>query len=127
MRIISWNCNMAFRNKAKYLLEFDADIYVIQESEDTAKLNIAELTSYPNRIWIGKNKNKGLLVLAKENIKIETYKEHNLNYKYILPLKVSGKCNFNMLAVWAQDDKENRRNQYIGQIWHALQEYKLLI
>jgi hypothetical protein len=38
---------MAFRKKATHLLEYEADIYVIQESEETSKLDIAELKSYP--------------------------------------------------------------------------------
>jgi exodeoxyribonuclease-3 len=118
---------MAFRKKATHLLEYEADIYVIQESEETSKLDIAELKSYPNRIWVGNNNNKGLLIMAKEHIQIEKYKEYNDNYKYILPLRVSGKLNFNMFAVWTQNDKENRKNRYIGQLWLALQEYKHLL
>lgn len=47
MRIISWNCNMAFRNKARALMKYDADMYVIQESEELSKLNIVELEAYP--------------------------------------------------------------------------------
>ncbi|MHA0855689.1 endonuclease/exonuclease/phosphatase family protein [Paenibacillus sp. CMAA1364] len=124
---MSWNCNQAFRNKAKYLLEFDADMYVIQESEDTSKLNIEELKSYPNRIWIGNNNNKGLLVVAKENINIEIQKEYNPLFRYILPVKVSGQYAFNLFAVWAQNDINDRNNRYIGQVWLAIQEYKHLL
>ena len=56
---------MAFRKKAKYLQEYDADILVIQESENLGKLDIPELKDYTQRIWMGKGPNKGLLVLAK--------------------------------------------------------------
>jgi exodeoxyribonuclease-3 len=116
---------MAFRKKAKYLLEYDADIYVIQESENTSKLDVTDLISYPNRIWVGANNNKGLLVVAKENIKIETYNDYNPSFRFILPVRiVSDKYKFNLVAVWAQRDKENNRNRYIGQVWLALQEYK---
>ena len=34
MRIISWNCNGAFRNKINSILSLNGDIYVIQETED---------------------------------------------------------------------------------------------
>ena len=33
MRIISWNCNGAFRNKINSILSLNGDIYVIQETE----------------------------------------------------------------------------------------------
>ena len=34
MRIISWNCNGAFKNKINSILSLNGDIYVIQETED---------------------------------------------------------------------------------------------
>ena len=37
MKIISWNCNGAFRKKFSKILDFDADIHVIQECEDPAR------------------------------------------------------------------------------------------
>lgn len=33
MKIISWNCNGGFRNKFQALEKFNADIWIIQESE----------------------------------------------------------------------------------------------
>jgi len=34
MKILSWNCNGALREKFEQLLDIDADINVIQECED---------------------------------------------------------------------------------------------
>ena len=43
---------MAFRKKAKFLTEFDADIIIIQESECKEKLNIEDLNAYlPRQRW----------------------------------------------------------------------------
>ena len=54
MKIVTWNCNMAFRNKYKEISEFDADIYVICECEDpdnTESKKYKEFAS--NSYWIG--------------------------------------------------------------------------
>jgi exonuclease III len=37
MKIITWNCNGAFRKKFESLVSIDADILVIQECEDPAE------------------------------------------------------------------------------------------
>lgn len=118
---------MTFRKKAQYLLGYDADIYVIQECEEKSKLNIVDLEEYPNRVWIGDNRHKGVCILAKSGINIENYAEYSGNYRYMIPVKISGDYNLTLFAVWAQNDKENPRNRYIGQVWQALQEYQHLL
>ena len=37
MRIISWNCNGAFRNKINSILSLNEYIYIIQKAEDPNK------------------------------------------------------------------------------------------
>jgi exonuclease III len=33
MKIITWNCNMAFRKKADWILQYEPDILIIPECE----------------------------------------------------------------------------------------------
>jgi exonuclease III len=118
---------MAFRNKANLLKIYNADILVIQESENLDKLDLKELKEYPNRIWVGSNKHKGLLVVSKGNHPFERHSCYTEEYRYILPLMFHGEDDFNLFAVWAQDDKINLGNRYIGQVWLALKKYKDLL
>lgn len=58
MRIVSWNCNGAFRKKFKEVIKYNADVYVIQECENTLKTNDNEYKKFAsNHIRIG-NENK---------------------------------------------------------------------
>ena len=54
MRIISWNCNDAFRNKINSILSLNGDIYVIQETEVLNKNSdlLDRLTSIINSMII---------------------------------------------------------------------------
>lgn len=129
MRIVTWNCNGAFRKKFENLIEFNAEIYIIQECESPFESGNKEYQKWAeNFIWIGDSKNKGLGVFAKTDIKLEKldwsnqFKDHAV--KYFLPCKINRK--FNLLAVWTH--RNNSPNfGYIGQLWKYLQvnKYKL--
>ena len=44
-------------------------------------------------------------------------------FKYIVPIKVTGATNLNLYAIWAIQNK-SRQKAYIGQIWNVLKYYK---
>jgi exonuclease III len=53
MKIITWNCNGAFRRKLAYLAQFNADILIIQECEDPAQSkDVAYRDWAKNYIWV---------------------------------------------------------------------------
>lgn len=65
MKIITWNCNMAFRKKADLILAYEPDILIIPECEHPDKLNFAKETLKPTDVfWYGTNPNKGLGVFS---------------------------------------------------------------
>jgi exodeoxyribonuclease III len=117
MKIISWNCKMAFRNKLDFIREFNPDIVVVPECE-----NLGNQTS--NRLWFGENRNKGIGIFSYSDYEIELNSNYNPSFRYVIPIKVEGPINFNLLAVWAMNDSVDVRRRYIGQVWQAINYYK---
>lgn len=126
MKIVTWNCNGAFRKKFENISEFNADIYIIQECENPEEAKHKEYQKWAsNYLWIGDTKNKGLAIFARPDIELKKlnwsnqYKGHTV--KHFLPCNVNQ--DFDLLAVWTH--KNNSPNfGYIGQLWKYLQVNK---
>src|SRR6478752_6845715 len=123
MKIITWNCNGAFRKKFEHLDSLNADILVIQECENPRESKDLKYSEWAkNHFWIGDTKNKGLGVFAKENIQLELldwsdiYKDHKV--KHFLPCLINQE--FKLIAVWTHQNKSPNFG-YIGQFWKYLQ------
>ena len=129
MRIIEWNCQGAFRNKNKEILELKPDILIVPECEEEHKLQFGILTPKPNDfLWYGKTGKKGIAIFSYSNYKFKVLKDFNTAFRYIVPLEVSdGKNSFLLFAVWAMDNKENTLARYIGQVWNAINYYKAIL
>jgi exonuclease III len=122
LKIISWNCNGAFRKKYSLLDSFKADFLIIQECENPIESKDSEYKKWAsNFLWIGDSKNKGIGVFAKDQYLLEKldwtniYMNHPV--KYFLPFTIDKKHTF--LGVWTH--KNNSPNfGYIGQLWKYL-------
>lgn len=128
MKIITWNCNMAFRKKADFILKSNPDILVVPECEHPDKLKFTKGTPLPkDMFWYGTNYNKGLAVFSYSDFKIELIETHNPEIKTILPLRITnGKFNFILFAIWAYNPND-LYYKYIGQVWKAIEYYEKLI
>lgn len=126
MKIVTWNCNGAFRKKFDRISDFNADIYIIQECENPAESGHKDYIKWAdNYIWTGDTKNKGLAIFARPNLKLEklnwtnNFKNHTV--KHFLPCKINN--DFDLLAVWTH--RNNSPNfGYIGQLWKYIQVNK---
>jgi len=126
MKLITWNCNMAFRKKWKFISKENADILVIQECEKPEKFPVEKLLpECTSSIWVGENPNKGVGIFAFNGCTIDLIDSYNPNFKYIIPIQVKGKLEATLFAIWAMPDKINS-NSYVGQIWNAINYYKTL-
>jgi exonuclease III len=101
VRIISWNCQGAFRKKYSVLAEYNADIYIIQECEDPKALNDTGYSQFAaNHYWDGTLKYKGLGVFAKPSITLEKLSWDNHLLRQFMPIRVDN--SFTLLALWAR-------------------------
>lgn len=121
MKIVTWNCNGAFRQKYPLLNKFDADVLVIQECEDPSRSTVEYRRWADNYLWIGKNKNRGLGVFARKEHQLELLDWDAASLQLFLPVKINGSSI--MLAVWTKQ-AGSKCFGYIGQLWKYLQLHK---
>lgn len=127
MKIITWNCNMAFRKKAEFILIEQPNILIVPECENPDKLIFKnDLNKPTDQYWFGQNPNKGIGIFSYSDFKIELLSIHNPEFKYVIPLSVSNdNINLTVFAIWAQ--KPEKHDCYTEQIWNAVHFYSALL
>ena len=135
MRIVSWNCNGALRNKVAQLDALDADLIIVQECEDPTGSSSRYRDWAGSYLWKGTSQHKGIGIFPKKGNTVSalgwcgsfslagavgacpasswTTKELEL----FLPFKLNDQIT--MLGVWTKGD-DNRVFSYIGQVWKYL-------
>lgn len=128
MRLITWNCNMAFRKKAEVILKYRPHILVVPECEHPNKLKFPSAIPQPKDVlWTGTNSNKGLGIFSYGRYRLTPLSCHNPDLKLIFPVAVTGGAvDFTLLAVWA-NHPQDKGFQYVGQVWKALKHYRPLL
>jgi exonuclease III len=118
LRIVVWNCRMAFSKKKELLYKLRPDIAVLPEcSKDAAMACIRE--GYSAKWW-GENKHKGLAVLAATPWTLKV--RRSPTERWIRPVEVHGPTSFLLLAVWACQVSE-RELSYIGQVFESIRKH----
>jgi exodeoxyribonuclease III len=128
MKLITWNCQGAFRKKAEAILLQQPDILVIQECEHPDKLVFNSATQRPNDLlWFGDSPHKGLGVFSYSNYKFQLFEHHNPEIKIVLPISVTGgQFDFTLFAIWA-NNRNDPDGQYVEQVWKAVNHYDQLL
>ena len=125
MKIITWNCNMAFRKKFEPILVQRPDVLLLQECEGEAKLAEALKDAPVNQIiWYGKNPHKGTAAISFHDTQIKLRKDHDPEFEFIVPYisKNKGK-RIDLYNIWAMPHQTDRKKDYVGQIYGALHLY----
>lgn len=124
MKIITWNCNMAFRKKAPAILQYRPDILIVQECEHPDKLKFGAATPLPtDMLWYGDNPHKGIGIFSYSDFKLKRLRNYNPKIKLIIPVSVTGSSmQFTLFAVWAHNPSDPD-GQYVEQTWKAIHYY----
>ena len=124
MRIITWNCNMAFRKKADVILTYNPDILIVPEFEHPDKLKLNTGIPQPTDVlWFGTNQHKGLGIFSYSNYRFKLLDMHNPELKMVIPIAVTGgQYDFTLYAIWANNPGDPD-GQYVEQIWKAIHHY----
>ena len=125
MRIVTWNCNMAFRKKWHLITELEPDIIIIPECEKPGRFQFDLYDQKPTDIlWHGNNPNKGLGVFSFGEYNLRLLDIHNDSFKTILPIRVSiRRFEFVLFAIWANNPSD-KAGQYVEQVWKAIHFYE---
>jgi exonuclease III len=128
MKIITWNCNMAFRKKARFILSHHPDILVVPECEHPDKLLFPPGTIKPrDLLWFGQNQHKGLGIFSYGQFRFSVINTYNRKLRQIIPISVrGGPSPFTLLAIWANNPTDPD-GQYVEQVWKALHHYDDLL
>jgi len=125
MRLISWNCQGAFRKKADLILNQNPDILIVQECEHPDKYVFNSTNKKPDSTyWYGDSRHKGICIHSFNDYKFELLPIFNPKFRYILPFRMTRHGqSFTIFAIWAMSNKENHEARYIGQVWLAINYY----
>ena len=118
MRIVTWNCGMALARKAPNLSALNPDIAVVQECSKKA-VDVLSTHGFSS-LWFGADPNKGLAVFSGKGFTLQAVDKPF--GKWVIPVRVSGAIDFNLLAVWACPVGTKRADNYIGQVYRCLVE-----
>jgi hypothetical protein len=114
VRIVTWNCNGAFRHKFERIAALGADVAVIQECEDPALSSAAYRDWAGAYAWAGSTPSKGVGVFVKPGLRVKPLGWEDHGFRQFLPVRIG---RMTMLAVWTRQAAASNMS-YIGQFWH---------
>jgi exodeoxyribonuclease III len=118
MRIVTWNCQMAFARKSSAFFATLPDIALIQEC--SAKDADAASGQGYSCLWFGSNSTKGIAVLYKPEWQIRPMAQPD--HKWIVALEVKGTEAFTLIAVWSWVQVSNLQG-YVSCVRNALSSH----
>ena len=120
VEVINLEFAMKFREKINQTLPFSSDLLIIPECEAPGKWGNSPYKGSINQfLWYSDNPNKGIGIISlNSQFTLEIHPAYSEEFKLIIPIKVSGQEEFNLIAIWSQR-MDKQYTSYIGQIYVA--------
>lgn len=139
VKVATWNCNGALRNKLAQADSLRADVLVIQECEDPALSTPAYREWAGSYLWVGEIKNRGIGIFPRTGHRVEKldwsgsfsipglFSRSNApnwntqELRLFLPFTINRELT--LLAVWTRG-RNAEAFGYVGQLWKYLQIHR---
>ena len=126
MRILTWNCQGAFRKKYERIAQLAPDLAVIQECEHPDKLTWKNGSPPLSSLWFGEKPTKGLGIFSWTSLRFNALEGYDSGIRYCIPLEVTEPFRFRVVAVWAMDHRRDNLS-YSAQVYQAVSLYREFI
>jgi exonuclease III len=126
LKLLTWNCQGAFRKKYLPVAALAPDLAVIQECEYPDKIPWKQGNPPTCALWFGESLNKGLGVFSWTGLSLRPLENYDTSIRYCIPIEVSAPYAFHLIAIWAMDHKDDRHS-YGAQVYQAIGVYREFI
>ena len=126
MRLITWNCQGAFRKKYLLIASQSPDLAVIPECEHPDKLTWKKGSPPTSVLWVGENCSRGLGIFSWTGLEMSLLDGYDRTIRHCAPVQVSAPFQFNLVAIWAMDHPD-RKLSYSAQVYQAVAAYREFI
>ena len=126
MRLLTWNCQGAFRKKYPLIAGQAPDLAVIQECEQLERIPWKQGNPPLTALWFGDKPNRGLGIFSWSGLEFEALPDYDTSIRYCVPIRVTAPYQFNLVAIWAMDHKDGKLS-YSAQIYQAIAAYREFI
>ena len=126
MKLVTWNCQGAFRKKYPLIASQSPDLAVIQECENPERIPWKQGNPPTAALWFGDKPTRGLGVFSWTNLEFEALPGYDETIQFVAPIRVTAPFQFHLAAVWSKDHA-NSKLAYSAQIYQAIAAYREFI
>lgn len=126
IKLMTWNCQGAFRKKYPLVADIAPDLAVIQECEQPERIPWKFGRPPSAALWFGEKSTRGLGIFSWTDFTFHPLDKYDSSIRFCIPIQVTSPYQFHLLAVWAMDHKQDLHS-YSGQVYQAIGLYRSFI